>query len=276
MSKNNYNINNEEYKEYLIKKELNCKTITKYLQDVNRFYIYLHNNTLDFNAVTSYKKNLMRTYKSTTVNSYLISLNCYWHWLDRDDLCVSLIKCQRSYFSTEELTLSEYRKMIDYAQDCKEQKWYIIMKCLGATGIRVGELKFISYEAVQSGSAEILFKSKLRTMLIPEKLRAKLLLFCEKENIKSGTIFLNSKKKAPLDSSVIWRNLKRIAINAGVDQSKVYPHNFRHMFARTYMKTYHNIVELADILGHSSIETTRIYTKASKETQRNRLNNLEL
>lgn len=193
-----------------------------------------------------------------------------------DDLCVSLIKYQRTYFSCAELTLNDYRKMIEFNEANNETKWYLIMRCLGAMGIRVGELKFITCEAVLSGYAEILFKAKLRTILIPRELKNKLLFFCRNENIHSGAVFLNKHKTAPLNSSVIWRNLKRIAEESGADKSAVYPHNFRHMFARSYMNTYHNIVELADILGHSSIETTRIYTKASKETQRRRLDSLGL
>lgn len=276
MYENNFEIKKEAYKNYLVRKELNCKTISKYLKDVERFYLFLEDRTVDFNAVSEYKMYLTGTYKSSTVNSYLISLNCYWRWMNMDDLCVSLIKRQRTYFSSAELTLNDYRKMIEFAEENNETKWYLVMRCLGAMGIRVGELKFITYEAVLSGYAEILFKAKLRTILIPEKLQRRLLSYCENENIHSGAVFLNKHKTMPLDSSVIWRNLKRIAEESGADKSAVYPHNFRHMFARAYMNTYHNIVELADILGHSSIETTRIYTKASKETQRGRLDSLGL
>lgn len=276
MSENNFEVKKKAYKNYLVRKELSGKTISKYLRDVERFYLFLEDRTVDFNAVSEYKMYLTNTYKSSTANSYLISLNCYWRWLGMDELCVSLIKRQRTYFSSAELSLNDYRKMIEFAEANNETKWYLIMRCLGAMGIRVGELKFVTCEAVLSGYAEILFKAKLRTILIPEELQNKLLLFCENENIHSGAVFLNKRKTVPLNSSVIWRNLKRIAEGSGVDKTSVYPHNFRHMFARTYMDAYHNIVELADILGHSSIETTRIYTKASKETQRRRLDSLRL
>jgi site-specific recombinase XerD len=265
----------EEYETYLVDKELSQLTVAKYIRDTEHFFAFLNGRVADFSAMADYKAMLMEKYKSSTVNSYLISLNQYWHWINRDDLCVKLIKCQRTYFTSNEFTIGDYRKITEYAHE-HEIKWYLIMRCLGAMGIRVGELKFITYEAVKDGTADVLFKSKLRTIIIPKNLRTSLLDFCENESINTGAVFLNKQKTGPLNSSVIWRNLKRIAEKSGVNKSNVYPHNFRHMFAREYMNTYHNIVELADILGHSSIETTRIYTKSSRESQRKKLEELGL
>lgn len=276
MEINDFKVNKEPYREFLIKRELSEKTISKYLRDSERFYTEMGGNVIDFSIVSKYKNQLIRQYKSTTVNSYLISLNLYWTWCGRDDLCVSLIKCQRTYFSASEFSVSEYRTMIDCAKEYGEVKWYNIMRCLGSMGIRVGELKFITYESLIRSWAEILFKAKLRTMLIPESLRIELISYCKCRGIENGPIFLNKKGTAPIDSSVVWRNLKRIACMCGIDKAKVFPHNFRHMFARVYMDAYHNIVDLADILGHSSIETTRIYTKTSKEAQRERIEQLDL
>ncbi len=276
MQINNFEVNKEPYREFLIKRELSEKTVNKYLRDSERFYTDIGENEIDFNSVSEYKNRLIRRYKSTTVNSYLISLNLYWNWCGRDDLCVSLIKCQRSYFSACEFSVSEYHSMIDYAKRSGNIKWYIIMRCLGSLGIRVGELKFITYESLIRSCAEILFKAKLRTILFPETLREELISYCKICGIENGPVFLNKKGTAPIDPSVVWRNLKRIACMCGIDESKVFPHNFRHMFARVYMDTYHNIVDLADILGHSSIETTRIYTKTSKEVQRKRIELLAL
>lgn len=153
--------------------------------------------------------------------------------------------------------------MLKYAEKSGQTKWYLIMRCLGSMGIRVGELKFITYEALLSGNAEILFKSKLRTILIPAGLQGELLYFCQRGGIESGTVFMNKNKTAPIDASVIWRNLKKIAIGANIERSKDYPHNFRHMFARIYMNEYNDIAELADILGHSSIETTKYKEKTT-------------
>ncbi len=268
----------EDYKDELIKKELSRNTVCKYLRDVKKFFDFCTQEKMDsggFETVAKYKEYLKK-YKSSSVNSYLISLNRYFKWLKMDEMCVSLIKCQKKFFTAAELTITDYKAMLRYAAGRGKIKWYLIMRCLGSMGIRVGELKFITYEALLSGSAEIFFKSKLRTILIPDNLKSELLYFCLNENILSGTVFMNKNKSAPIDTSVIWRNLKKIAAGAGVDSSKVYPHNFRHMFARVYMDEYHDIAELADILGHSSIETTRIYTKSSKETQRTRLESLDL
>lgn len=267
--------NKENYANYLTNCELGEKTVAKYIADVERFFTFLNGKNADFSAVMDYKAMLINKYKTSSVNSYLISLNRYLKWVDRKDLCVKLLKCQRAYFTNDELSVGDYHKMLTYAAECNI-KWYLLMRCLGSTGIRIGELKFITVEALECGMAEVYFKSKQRTIIIPEELRLKLLYFCDEENITKGAVFLNKGRTAPLNSSVIWRNLKQIAENSGVDKTVVYPHNFRHMFARTYMNIYNNILELADILGHSSIETTRIYTKASKESQRKRLEELGL
>lgn len=269
----------ENYKKALVKNELSEKTISKYLSDVKKYFDFCICENIDndsFASIIRYKEYLKENYKSASVNSYLISLNRYFKWLEMNELRVSLIKCQRRYFTPTELTLDDYKAMLQFAQNSGKHKWYLIMRCLGSMGIRVGELKFITYEAVLSGNAEIFFKSKLRTILIPDRLQSELLSFCRSGGIQSGTVFMNKRKTAPLDTSVIWRNLKKIAMGAKIEKSKVYPHNFRHMFARIYMDEFHDIAELADILGHSSIETTRLYTKSSKETQRVRLDSLDL
>lgn len=269
----------KDYENDLLKKELGTKTICKYLRDVKKYYDFCAREKIDndsFDSIVRYKEFLKKNYKSTSVNSYLISLNKYLKWLEREDLCTSLIRRQRKYFTPAELTLSDYRAMLKFAEKNGLTKWYLIMRCLGSMGIRVGELKFITYEAVVSGNAEIFFKSKLRTILIPAGLQGELLYFCQSRGIGAGTVFMNKSGTAPIDASVIWRNLKKIAIGADIEKSKVYPHNFRHMFARIYMNEYHDIAELADILGHSSIETTRLYTKSSKENQRIRLDSLNL
>lgn len=273
------NFNAEEYKKELIKNELSAKTINKYLRDVKKYFDFCGSEKIEaecFDSMLKYKEYLKKIYKSSSVNSYLISLNRYVKWLKKDYLRVSLIKCQRKYFTSSELAISDYRTMLKFADNSGNTKWYLIMRCLGSMGIRVGELRFITYEAVLSGNAEIFFKSKQRTILIPDRLQRELLDFCQSCGVRTGAIFMNKSGTAPLDLSVIWRNLKKIANGAGIENTQVYPHNFRHMFARVYMDEYHDIAELADILGHSSIETTRLYTKSSKETQRVRLDSLDL
>ncbi|MDE6131948.1 MAG: site-specific integrase, partial [Oscillospiraceae bacterium] len=192
----------KDYENDLIKKELSTKTICKYLCDVKKYYDFCVCEKIDndsFDSIVRYKEFLKKNYKSTSVNSYLISLNRYLKWLERDDLCVSLIRCQRKYFTPAELTLSDYRAMLKFAEKSGQTKWYLIMRCLGSMGIRVGELKFITYEAVLSGNAEIFFKSKLRTILIPAGLQGELLYFCQGCGTEAGTVFMNKSGTAPID-----------------------------------------------------------------------------
>ena len=266
-----------EYRQYLLSQKLSRLTVKKYISDIERLFTYLNKHTAEPGDVMAYKSYLMTRYKSSAVNSYIISANRYFRWLGREDLCLDLVRRQRTYFSAGEMSVTDYHAMLEYTSlSYRDRKWYLIMRCLGGLGIRVGELKFITREAATAGCAEIFCKSKLRTILIPDELRGILLTYCDENEITGGSIFLNKHKTAPIDPSVIWRNLKRIAAGSGVDKAEVYPHNFRHMFARTYMCVYNNIVDLADILGHSSIETTRIYTRTSRETQRKKLDKLGL
>lgn len=266
-----------EYQQYLLNQELSKLTVRKYISDIERLFIYLNKQTAELGDVMEYKTYLMSRYKSSAVNSYLISVNRYFRWLGRDDLCLNLVRRQKTYFSPGEMSVADYHAMLEHTRlSCRDRKWYLIMRCLGGLGIRVGELRFITREAVTVGYAEIFFKSKLRIILIPDELRDILLTYCDEKEINGGSIFLNRHRTAPIDPSVIWRNLKRIAAGSGINKDEVYPHNFRHMFARTYMSVYNNIVDLADILGHSSIETTRIYTRTSKEIQRKKLDKLGL
>ena len=265
------------YRQYLLNQELIRLTVKKYISDIEHLFTYLNKQTAEPADVMEYKSYLLSKYKSSAVNSYLISVNRYFRWLGRDELCLDLVRRQRTYFSPGEMSVTDYHAMLEHTRlSYRDRKWYLIMRCLGGLGIRVGELRFITREAVTAGYAEIFFKSKLRTILIPDELRNILLTYCDEKEITGGSIFLNKSKTAPIDSSVIWRNLKRIAADSGVNKAEVYPHNFRHMFARTYMSVYNNIVDLADILGHSSIETTRIYTRTSKEIQRKKLDKLGL
>ncbi|MDE6591579.1 MAG: tyrosine-type recombinase/integrase [Oscillospiraceae bacterium] len=264
------------YESYLVKSELSRRTVSKYVRDVEFFYRHTGFADADIASVMEYKEHMREKYSISTVNSRLISLNRFWKWLDKPELCLGLLKCQRRFFTPVELTVEDYRKMTAYALSKGDIKWYLIMRCLGSMGLRVGELQFITYEAAKACAAEIYFKSKQRTILIPDEIASELLSYCRTVGITSGIIFTNKRKTAPLDNSLIWRGLKRCAAEAGIDKSEVYPHNFRHMFARAYMDRFHDIAELADILGHSSIETTRIYTKTSRETQRSRLGSLGL
>lgn len=267
----------EEYAKYLREKDLSDTTISKYLSDIESFFVFSKNRTLSKALVLEYKNKLLKNHKPTSVNSYLISLNGYFKWCGCEELSVKLIKIQKIFFVENEFSLNNYRRMLEICMASPDDyKWYLIMRCFGMLGIRVGELKFINCKAVSEGIAKIYFKSKIRTIIIPEELAQLLAGYCVSNNIKSGCIFTDKKGTKPIDPSVVWRNFKRIAKKAEIEAESVYPHNFRHLFARTYLEHFNNIAELADILGHSSIDTTRLYTLSSKEQQRKRICSLGL
>lgn len=273
----NNNFRKGTYEKYLREKDLRPATINKYLRDVEAFFAFSKNTPLCKEAVLEYKRRLLEDHKPSSANSYLISLNGYFKWFGCEEYCVKLVKIQRTFFIKNELSFVNYHKMLELCRSSPDkQKWYLIMRCLGMLGIRVGELKFITFEAVSEGIAEIHFKSKIRSIVIPDELIGLLTEYCIKQNISSGYIFTDKNGTKPIDPSVVWRNLKRIANRAEIPASSVYPHNFRHLFARTYLEHFNNIAELADILGHSSIDTTRRYTLSSKEQQRRRICSLGL
>ncbi len=256
------------YAKHLCEKDLRPSTIHKYLSDIEAFFVFSKNKAFSKELVLEYKRCLLERYKPSSVNSYLISLNGYFKWCGYEGYCVKLLKLQRSFFIKNELSFGDYHKMLDICRNSpNDQKWYLIMRCLGMLGIRVGELQFITFEAAAKGIAEIHFKSKIRSIIIPDELINLLTEYCVKEDILSGCIFTGKNGSKPIDPSVVWRNLKRIAVRAEILTDSVYPHNFRHLFARTYLEHFNNIAELADILGHSSIDTTRLYTLSSKEQQ---------
>lgn len=247
-----------KFEEHLISEEKSTATVEKYMRDIRCFYSFLDGRPLCKEEVVAYKEYLMDRYAPASTNSMLIALNCFLRFIGRMECCVRLLKIQRQIFSGEdkELTKAEYQRLVRAAADT--QLSYVIQTICG-TGIRVSELQYITVEAVRAGKAVVVCKNKIRVIFIPLPLQRLLKEYIKKSGLKAGPVFLTKKGK-PLDRSVIWRSMKAICQKAGVSPKKVYPHNLRHLLARAFYSIEKDIVRLADLLGHSNVNTTRIYT----------------
>ena len=245
-------------------------TVEKYIRDVSAFSSFLRERELTKQEVIEYKKQISENYAPASVNSMLVSINSFLDFIGFHDLRVKLLKIQRQMFVSEkkELTAAEYRRLLKAAQGTRLA---LVIQTICETGIRVSELEFITVEAVECGRAVVDCKNKTRVILIPTALRKILLQYIKKTGVKAGSVFVTKTGKK-LNRSNIWRDMKALCERANVDQEKVFPHNLRHLFARTFYSLERDIVRLADLLGHSSINTTRVYTI---ETGREHFNCLE-
>lgn len=266
-----------KFKEYLVDAEKADATIEKYIRDITAFSDWLNGEMPNKHKVLEYKEYLIKKYKTASANSILSSLNTFFEYSDWFKLKVKCIKVQRQLFSDskKELTKDEYKKLLDAAKSKGNERLYLIMQTLCVLGIRVSELKYITVQAIDKMLAEISCKGKTRTVLIPKNLCKLLNKYATRNKIKSGPVFV-TRTGQPLNRSNIWSDMKKLCEIAGVAKDKVFPHNLRHLFARTYYSIEKDIVRLADILGHSSINTTRIYTMESGEVHRRQIQRLGL
>lgn len=257
-------INKEQltaFEHHLRLEERESGTIEKYLRDVRSFTAWLEERPLDKETAIAWKEHLLASgYAPSTINSMLIAVNQFFRFLHWDELRIKTIRIQRQIFRSRDrdLTREEYVRLLETAHSLGKERLVLLMESICATGVRVSEVRYITVEAAQSGRAEITLKGKVRTILLPGKLRRKLLKYAKKQNIGSGEIFLTRTGKG-MSRRQIWAEMKAICKRAGVASSKVFPHNLRHLFATTFYRACKDIVKLADVLGHSSIETTRIY-----------------
>ncbi len=251
------------FEAYLIRDEKREATVRKYVRDVKAFLGWLGDDKLCKEKVIAYKEELRRRYQPAGVNGRLVAVNRYLGYLGKGNCRVRLLKIQQRLFAEEdrELTLAEYRRLIRCAG---KKRIYYVMQTICGTGIRVSELQFVTVEAVRTGRAEIDNKGKSRVVLIPESVREMLREYCRRSGRESGSVFV-TRCGNPLDRSNVWQEMKALCEAADVSPKKVFPHNLRHLFARTYYQIKKDIVRLADILGHSSVNTTRIYTAESGE-----------
>ncbi len=266
-----------KFKTHLIQEEKAPATLEKYIRDIFHFKCWLDGRGVEKSVVLEYKQMLIEAYAPASVNSVLSSLNSFFLFYEWFDCRVKTLKIQRQIFSSanKELTKEDYGRLLKAAQQKKNQRLFLLMQTICATGIRVSELRHITAEAVCTGEANIRCKGKQRKVWLPKQLCNMLKGYMKEQNIKSGSVFI-SRNGRPLDRSNIWKMLKDLCETAGVSKEKVFPHNLRHLFARTYYSLQKDIVRLADILGHSSVNTTRIYTMETGEIHRRQIQELGL
>ena len=265
-----------EFAQHLHQEEKSTATQEKYLRDVGALRAFASGGELTKELVLAWKRKLIgQGYAVRSVNSMLASVNSLLDFLGLSDCKVKNIRTQRLTYCAEEreLTKAEYLRLLEAAG--KNAQLKLVIQTICGTGIRVSELQHFSVEAVRRGEVTIACKGKTRTILIPGKLRKLLLEHAKRHRIAAGTIFLGKNGK-PLDRSSIWRQMKRLCRAAGVKESKVFPHNLRKLFARTFYTMEKDIAKLADILGHSSINTTRIYIMTTGQEHRRKLERLGL
>ena len=267
----------EKFKNHLVNEEKSEATLEKYIRDISAFLAWLCGQAVNKTVVLAYKNFLTENYKPASVNSMLSSINAFFTYNEWCDCRVKSLKIQKQVFASKdkELTKEEYDKLLDAARSKKNERLYLLMQTICSTGIRVSELKFITVAAVSSGVAEIRCKGKFRQVFLPKKLCKILTDYIRERKIKRGAVFI-SKNGKPLDRSNIWADMKKLCEVAGVSKDKVFPHNLRHLFARTYYSLQKDIVRLADILGHSSVNTTRIYTMEIGDVHRKQIERLGL
>ncbi len=268
----------EQYTKYLRQEERAAGTVEKYLRDVGFFSAFAEGRPVDKALVAAWKERLVsQNYAPKTVNSMLAAVHGFLDFLNWEGCRVRYLKVQRRLFRDpkRELTRQEYVRLVAAAEGQGRKRLSLLLETICATGIRVSEVRYITAEAVQKGKTEISLKGKIRTILLPGKLCRKLQKYARKNKIASGELFLTGSGKG-LSRRQIWAELKSLCKQADVEPTKVFPHNLRHVFAKAFYKACKDMAKLADILGHSSIETTRVYLMTSGEEHTNQLEKLGL
>ena len=259
--KRTVSINNiNQFQEYLHSEERSAATVEKYMRDIKAFMLFAEEREIEKSLVLEYKTKLGNSYAVASANSMLAAINAFFRFLGWFDLCVKQFKMQREAYCSEEkeLTRAEYIRLLDAATKKKNERLNLIIQTICGTGIRVSELQFITVEALHKGEAVVNCKGKNRRIFIIAELKKKLLRYVKEQKIASGAVFVTRNGK-PVSRNNIWREMKALCAQANVSPSKVFPHNLRHLFARTFYGIEKDIAKLADILGHASINTTRIY-----------------
>lgn len=267
----------EQYRNYLFEQERARNTIQKYIHDLNCLFVFLDGRPLAKSSLIEWKEHLVTIYTPSTVNSMLAAANSFFQFMGWKELSVRSLKIQHPLFCDEsrELTRAEYVRLVNAAQHQGNERLALLLQTICVTGIRISELPFITAEAVQRGRVQVCNKGKWRTVFLPENLCRLLKKFLKKQKNTGGSVFVTRTGK-PLDRSNIWRDMKALCESAGVMPGKVFPHNLRHLFARTYYSLKKDLSRLADILGHSNVNTTRIYTVETGTVHARQLNHMHL
>jgi site-specific recombinase XerD len=253
---------------HLANEERAAATVEKYARDIRVFAAWLSGAAVTKENAVAYKQTMAETHKATSVNAAIAALNGFFAFLDWS-IKLKPLKIQRQTFrpKEKELTKDEYRRLLAAAKSKGNERLNLVLQAICSTGIRVSELRFITVEAARSGEAEITNKGKTRAVFIPSKLQTALLRYAKERGIESGCIFI-TKSGRPLDRSNVWAEMKKLCAAANVPEGKVFPHNLRRLFARLFYGIEKDVIRLADILGHSSVDTTRIYLMESGERHR--------
>lgn len=269
----------DKYENYLKNEEKSKATISKYLCDVRKLINYLGGREVKKELVLSYKDKLLNQdgYKVSSINSFLVAANCFFEYMGWFDLKVKTYRVQQETFCPENRFLSkeEYYRLVRAAKEAGKIRLAMILQAICASGIRISELKFITVESVQNNMIVIHSKGKVRRIFLPDKLRKELLYYIGRNGIRKGMVFCTASGKA-VNRSNIWKEMKALCKKAGVAQDKVFPHNLRHLFATVFYNIKRDIAKLADVLGHSNIETTRIYIRTTGSEYMRHLNQMEL
>jgi integrase family protein len=267
-----------DFSAYLRSEEKSENTVEKYLRDVQAFAEYLGGAEITKGKVIAYKSRLLaENYAVRSINSMLASLNSLFSFLGWSDCKVKSIKLQRQIYCPEEkeLTKAEYMRLVNAAKQKGNERLNLILQTICGTGIRVSELQYITVEAAKRGEAVVSLKGKTRSVFLVKELRKKLLRYAAEQNIQSGAIFITRTGK-PMSRTNIWREMKGLCEQAEVNPQKVFPHNLRHLFARVFYGIEKDLAKLADILGHSSINTTRIYIISTGDEHRRQMEHMRL
>lgn len=268
----------DQFEDYLRHDEREESTIEAYLRSLTRFAERADGRAVTKELAMEWKTALSESgYRPISVNAMLAAVNKFFTCMGREDCKVKYLKLQRQMFrkSEKDLSKEEYQRLVQAAHEKGDLRTELILETICATGIRVGELKYITVEAVRAGVAEIALKGKIRTILLPHRLCRKLQKYAKKQKIASGKLFL-TQDGLPVSRQSIWTRMKALCEAAGVERSKVFPHNLRSLFARSFYGSCHDVVRLADVLGHSSIETTRIYLMSTGKEYLRQLDKLGL
>lgn len=266
----------DRYACYLIQKELAGNTRTVYLRQAKLFLEYVDGREITKEDTMAYKQKLIAGGKSpASINLYITALNCYLKYEGMEGCYIKTVRFRKNQCPDNIISAEEYQRMLLCARQCGYQKYYCIMRTLAVTGIRISELSGCTVEALHQGKLVICSKGRLREVYLPEKLVSELEGYCAEERIASGAVFLGN-RNSPISRNAVYKMLVHMADMEEIPRQKVHPHSFRHLFAVTYMKQYADLPELADIMGHASLETTRIYTRNTSDERRKRMNELKL
>jgi len=268
----------KRFKAHLYEEEKAAATIQKYMMDINKLMQFAAGREINKVMMIAYKEHLIEMkYEAASINSFLAAANSFFEYIEWYGLRVKPLKIQKQAFSADEkdLTKIEYKQLVKTARRKGKNRLAMIITAICCTGIRVSELSYLTVESVKKGVIEVNNKGKRRKVLLPQKLRKSLLLYIADEKINRGAVFCAASGN-PVDRSNIWREMKALCKEANVNEEKVFPHNLRHLFAKEFYAIKKDIAKLADLLGHSKIETTRIYVRTSKQEYIKQLNEMNL